>query len=72
MSKLKSWELTQRELNKLNEESQKKYSIAAMLIESEYSNEWSRGYEILKGMGWREEERRSGHRIFKKLVKPNL
>ena len=69
---MQSWELTLQEMSKLNAKDRKRYIVAADLIASDYARDWTRGYELFKEMGWKEEETRKGHRAYIKMIKPNF
>lgn len=69
----KTWELTEEEWQQLDDKQKVIYRDAKLCMSSEEAGGyfgWSRGMELLKGMGWAERKRKEGHRVFVSLEKP--
>lgn len=72
---MNNWELTEEEWQKLDDKQKATYRDAKVCMSSEDAGGlfgWSRGMELLKGMGWTEQKRKEGHRVFVSLCKPQM
>ncbi len=72
---MNDWELTEDEWEKLDEAQKETYRYATLCMGSEIAGGlfgWSRGVELLKGMGWTEQRREAGHRVYVSLCKPQI
>lgn len=67
---METWELTKEEIKKMPAEKQKAYNLAAMYAKCEDARDWSKGFEMLKELGWKEVKTKQGLRTFITLVKP--
>lgn len=71
---MKSYELTQNELETLSDADRKTYKDAMWYCNQEDAagpcGGWTKGYELLASMGWRRTETRDGIRTFVSLEKP--
>ena len=68
------WELTDKEKTLMSPEDIGVYNIAEMHMQDSHAygpdGGWRRGMDLLKGLGWTEEEREENGRIFTTMVKP--
>jgi len=68
------WELTDKEKTLMSPEDIGVYNIAEMHMQDSHAcgpdGGWRRGMDLLKGLGWTEEEKEEHGRIFTTMVKP--
>ena len=71
---METWELTKEEKEKLSGDDIVKYDTAVRYKKDGWAygsyGGWARGNEILISLGWREVEKKEGHRTFIQLIKP--
>lgn len=59
-----SYAIPNKKLETLNKEQIEKYVKALYLSGQEMSNDWSKGHELLKELGFKESKQSQGHRSF--------
>jgi len=59
-------------LNKYQKEDLNKYVNGLYLCSCEMAGDWTIGHDILKELGFKEQKREDGHRIFISLVYENI
>lgn len=72
---MNNWELTSEEFEKLDDVQKSKYLDAKECMNSEDAGGhfgWVRGKNLLKQLGWTEQRRKEGHRVFISLCKPKI